>query len=332
VILQWFLGEKLHHIITFFICAFAHYLLSLSFQNIHFMPNVNLKGVGTALITPFTKEGSIDFDSLALLVDFQLNSGVDYIVVLGTTAETPTLSAKEREQIVRFVVDKVQRKVPVVMGVGGNCTTELVNTLTTFDFSGISAILSVTPYYNKPTQEGLYRHYCALSQTSPLPIILYNVPIRTGVNMTVETTLRIARECKNVVAIKEASGDLAQIKEIIDGAPAGFHVISGDDSVVTSVIEMGGIGVISVFANAFPKKMAQLVQSVFAGDSEKMAEKMAKDFDKLLYLMFVEGNPAGVKCLLHLKGMVENEVRLPLTPVSEETRKQISEELNNLRL
>ena len=296
------------------------------------MPKVNLKGLGVALITPFTKEGSIDFDSLAILIDFQLNNGADYIVALGTTAETPTLSTKEREQIVRFIVNRVQGKVPVLMGVGGNCTAELVDTLQTFDFSGISAILSVTPYHNKPTQEGLYRHYCALSQASPLPIILYNVPGRTGVNMTAETTLRIAHDCKNVIGTKEASGNLTQIKVIIDGAPDGFYVISGDDSVVTSVIEMGGIGVISVFANAFPKEMAKLVHSVFAGDAEKVAEKMAKNFNKLLHLMFVEGNPAGVKCLLNLKGMVQNELRLPLTPVSEETHRQIKKELSSLRV
>ena len=293
------------------------------------MSKTNLKGLGVALITPFTKEGSIDFDSLARLIDFQISNGTDYLVVLGTTAETPTLSAKEREQIVRFVVDKVRGKVPVVMGVGGNCTAELVNMLKTFDFSGVSAILSVTPYYSKPTQEGLYRHYCALSQASPLPIILYNVPGRTGVNMTAETTLRIARNCKNIVATKEASGDLAQIKAIIDDAPDGFYVISGDDSVVSSVIEMGGIGVISVFANAFPREMSQLVHSLFRGDAEKIAQKMDSDFGKLFDLMFVEGNPAGVKCLLHLKGMIENELRLPLTPVSEETQKEIAEELKN---
>jgi 4-hydroxy-tetrahydrodipicolinate synthase len=295
------------------------------------MSKVNLEGVGVALITPFGKDGAIDFDTLARLIDYQLSSDIDYIVALGTTAETPTLSAKEREQVVHFIVNKVQGKVPVVMGVGGNCTAELVDMLKTFDFSGVSAILSVSPYYSKPTQEGLYRHYCALSQASPLPIILYNVPGRTGVNMTAETTLRIARECKNVVATKEASGDLAQIKQIIVGAPDGFDVISGDDSIVTSVIEMGGIGVISVFANAFPKEMVWLVNNALNGNAKEAVEKMNNNYNEMLRLMFVEGNPAGIKCLLNLRGMVENEVRLPLTPVSEETSKQISEELINLR-
>ena len=300
-------------------------------RNKYFMSKITLEGLGVALITPFGKDGLIDFGALAALVDFQLNSDIDYIVALGTTAETSTLSAKEREQIVRFIVEKVQGKVPVIVGVGGNNTAELVDTLKTFDFSGVSAVLSVTPYYSKPTQEGLFRHYCALSQASPLPIILYNVPGRTGIDMTAETTLRIARNCKNVVATKEASGNLTQIKKIIDGAPDGFYVISGDDAVVTSVIEMGGIGVISVFANAFPKEMKWLVKRSLAGKSAEARQKMDSNFGKMFDLMFVEGNPAGVKCLLHLKGMVQNELRLPLTPVSEETEKQIAEELINLR-
>jgi 4-hydroxy-tetrahydrodipicolinate synthase len=295
------------------------------------MLKVNLEGLGVALITPFKKDSSIDFDALSRLIDYQLESGVNYIVTLGTTAETPTLSATEREEVVRFIVRKVQGKVPVVVGVGGNYTAELTNTLKTFDFSGISAILSVTPYYNKPTQEGLYRHYCTLAQASPLPLILYNVPGRTGVNMTAETTLRIACDCENVIATKEASGNLAQIQDIIDNAPCGFHVISGDDAIVSSVIAMGGIGVISVFANAFPKEMAQLVADSLAGNAKGVARKMNENFNKMLDLMFVEGNPAGVKCLLNLRGMVENEVRLPLTPVSEETRRKIAEELKKLR-
>ncbi|MDR0332780.1 MAG: 4-hydroxy-tetrahydrodipicolinate synthase [Dysgonamonadaceae bacterium] len=291
------------------------------------MSKVNLKGVGVALITPFGKDSAIDFDTLAQLVDFQIENGVDYIVALGTTAETPTLSEKEHHKVVRFIVNKVQGKVPVVVGIGGNNTAKLVDTLKTFDFSGVSAILSVTPYYSKPTQEGLYRHYCALSQASPLPIILYNVPGRTGVNMTVETTLRIARDCKNVVATKEASGDLTQIKAIIDGASDGFDVISGDDSIVASVIEMGGIGVISVFANAFPKEMVWLVNNSLKGNAKEAGQKMDSEYNEMLRLMFVEGNPAGIKCLLNLRGMVENEVRLPLTSVSAETEKLIAKEL-----
>ena len=291
------------------------------------MSNFHFQGLGVALITPFREDGSIDFDALSRLLDFQLENGTDYIVALGTTAETPTLHKNEKAEIVRFIVEKVNGRKPVVMGVGGNNTAELAADLRNIDFKGISAILSVTPYYNKPTQEGLFQHYCALSQASPLPIILYNVPGRTGVNMTAETTLRIARSCSNVIAVKEASGNLDQIKTIIDGAPQGFHVISGDDAVTTAVIEMGGIGVISVFGNAFPKEMAWLVHSALEGNAVHVRNQMEQDFNRLFHLIFVEGNPAGVKCILHLKGMVNNRLRLPLVPVSEKTLLEIKEEL-----
>ncbi|NCB24262.1 MAG: 4-hydroxy-tetrahydrodipicolinate synthase [Bacteroidia bacterium] len=283
--------------------------------------------MGVALITPFCSDGSIAFDALSQLLDYQLGSGIDYIVALGTTAETPTLTKKERAAVVRFIVEKVDGRIPVVMGVGGNNTADVVDDLRSADFTGISAVLSVTPYYNKPTQEGLFQHYHALSQASPLPIILYNVPGRTGVNMTAETTLRIARSCKNVVAVKEASGNLDQIKAIIDGAPQGFHLISGDDGITTAVIQMGGIGVISVFGNAFPKEMAWLVESALKGNALDARNKMERDFNRLFHLIFVEGNPAGVKCILHLKGMIENILRLPLVPVSEKTMLEIKEEL-----
>ena len=291
------------------------------------MSKVNFRGLGVALITPFKEEGSVDFEALSRLLDFQLANGTDYIVALGTTAETPTLSGKEKVEIVRFIVEKVNGAIPVVMGVGGNNTACLVEELKTTDFTGVSAILSVTPYYNKPTQEGLFRHYCALAQASPLPLILYNVPGRTGVNMTAETTLRLARQCSNVIAVKEASGNLEQIKAIIDDAPEGFHVISGDDAVTTAVIELGGTGVISVFGNAFPKEIAWLVQNALAGNAANARSKMEEEFSRLFQLMFVEGNPAGVKCMLNLKGMIKNILRLPLVPVSEHLSRQIQEEL-----
>lgn len=291
------------------------------------MSKVNFKGLGVALITPFREDGSIDFEALSRLLDYQMDHGTDYIVALGTTAETPTLSREEKAAVVRFIVDKVNGRIPVIMGVGGNNTAALAEELRTTDFTGVSAVLSVTPYYNKPTQEGLFQHYCALSQATPLPVILYNVPGRTGVNMTAETTLRIARHCSNVIAVKEASGNLDQIKAIIDGAPEGFRVISGDDAVTTAVIEMGGIGVISVFGNAFPGEMAWLVRNALEGDAVHARKKMEDDFNALFHLIFVEGNPAGVKCLLHLKGMVENRLRLPLVPVSEKTQQLIKREL-----
>ena len=291
------------------------------------MSKVDLRGLGVALITPFKEDDSVDYEALSLLVQFHLENGTDYIVALGTTAETPTLSKSEKMDVVRFIVGQVNGKIPVVMGLGGNNTADLVNGLKNTDFSGISAILSVTPYYNKPTQEGLYQHYCVLSQASPLPIILYNVPGRTGVNMTAETTLRLARDCDNIIAVKEASGDLAQIKAVIDGAPEGFDVISGDDAITTDVISLGGVGVISVFANAYPKEMSWLVKSALEGNAAGARRKMNADFDTLFRLMFVDGNPAGVKCLLYLKGMVNNKLRLPLVPVSEKTFKEIKDEL-----
>ena len=291
------------------------------------MSEVDLRGLGVALITPFKDDNSIDYEALSRLVQFHLESGTDYIVALGTTAETPTLSKKEKNDVVRFIVEQVDSKIPVVMGMGGNNTADLVSDLETGDFSGISAILSVTPYYNKPTQEGLYQHYSALSQASPLPLILYNVPGRTGVNMTAETTLRLARDCGNIVAVKEASGDLSQIKAIIDKAPEGFYLISGDDAITTDVIALGGIGVISVFANAFPGEMVWLVKNALEGNIAEARRKMNTDFEELFHLMFVEGNPAGVKCLLCLKGMIRDNLRLPLVPVSEKTLQLIKEEL-----
>lgn len=294
------------------------------------MSKVDSKGVGVALVTPFKKDKSVDFDALGRLVDFQIEGGIDYLVALGTTAETPTLSKKERLDIVRFIINRADNKIPVVMGVGGNNTADLITDLQTTNFKGISAILSVTPYYNKPTQEGLFQHYRALSETSPLPLILYNVPGRTGVNMTAETTLRIARTCPNVIAVKEASGDMVQINAIIAGAPEGFDVISGDDAVTTAVIQSGGIGVISVFGNAFPKEMAWLVKNALKGNADNARQKMEEDFGTLFRLMFVDGNPAGVKCMLNLLGMIENELRLPLVPVSEETCKKIREQLKTI--
>jgi 4-hydroxy-tetrahydrodipicolinate synthase len=297
----------------------------------HFMTKVNLRGLGVALITPFHDDGTIDWGALSGIIEYQVANGTDYIVALGTTAETPTLSRQEQVDVVRFIVEKVNGRIPVVKGVGGNNTAAVAEEMRCGDLTGISAFLSVTPYYNKPTQEGLYRHYHALSQVSPLPVILYNVPGRTGVNMTAETALRIARDCPNVIATKEASGDLNQIKAIIEGAPEGFQVISGDDAVTTAVIALGGVGVISVFGNAFPKEMAWLVRHALNGDAQHARQKMEADFNALFHLIFVEGNPSGVKCLLSQRGMVRNVVRLPLVPVSHGTSQLIQQELMKLK-
>ncbi len=295
----------------------------------HFMLQNKFSGMGVALITPFKKNKKVDFEALERLINYQLSSGTDYIVALGTTAETPTLEENEREEIVRFVVKRVGGEIPIIMGVGGNNTAQLVHTLKTFDFTGVSAILSVTPYYNKPTQEGLFQHYRALSEASPLPIILYNVPGRTGVNLLAETTLRIARECKNVIAIKEASGNMEQINRIIAGKPDGFSVISGDDAMTLPIIKAGGIGVISVLGNAFPKRFVQIVHLALNGNMKKAEEDVAV-FSEVIRLLFVDGNPAGVKCMLHEMGFIENELRLPLVSVCDETAACIRREISIL--
>jgi len=291
------------------------------------MSAIHLEGMGVALVTPFRKDKAVDFEALDRLLDFHLENGTDYIVALGTTAETPTLSESEKSEIVSAVVRKIGGRIPIVMGVGGNNTAGVVQQLKTLNFDGVDAILSVTPYYNKPTQEGLFQHYRAISEASPRPVILYNVPGRTGVNLTAETTLRIARECKNVVAIKEASGNLDQIRAIITGAPEGFKVISGDDATTIDIVESGGIGVISVFGNAYPKQMNDLVHDALKGKIDEARKRMKTHFDELFRLMFVDGNPAGVKCVLHEMGLIENELRLPLVPVTENTRKLIVEEM-----
>lgn len=287
------------------------------------MTEFHLKGLGVAAVTPFNRNNAIDFDALGRLLDYLIDSGVDYIVMLGTTAETPTLSTQEKEKIKDFAVKHVQGKVPLVLGLGGNNTAAIVSELTTSSFEGYSAILSVVPYYNKPTQEGIYQHYKAIAEASPLPVILYNVPGRTGVNMLAETTLRIAREIPNIMGIKEASGNMDQILNIINNRPDGFQVVSGDDGLTYSMISQGADGVISVIANAFPAKFRQLVSSCMAFETEK-AKMIHNEFAELFSLMFIDGNPAGIKCALNTLGYVENILRLPLVPASQHTMMAIN--------
>jgi 4-hydroxy-tetrahydrodipicolinate synthase len=283
---------------------------------------INLKGMGVALITPFQSNGAVDYPALARLTDRLLQNGADYLVVLGTTGEPSTLSSGEQEAIFRFVVSQVDGRAPIIAGVGGNCTQTVVEKLASVDFSGFSAVLSVVPYYNKPSQEGIYRHYKCLSEVAPLPLILYNVPGRTGVNMAVETTLRLARECANIVAVKEASGNLEQIEQIVRFKPADFQVISGDDALAVESIAIGAEGLISVVGNAFPRSFKRVVERALAGDTSQ-ALALSFPFAKLLELIFVEGNPAGIKSLLHRMGAIENIVRLPLVPVSSAVGEQI---------
>lgn len=295
------------------------------------MADINLKGMGVALITPFKEDERIDYEALSRLVDYQLQNGTDYLVVLGTTAETPTLTDDEKKEVVSLVVSKVKGQIPIVLGVGGNCTRSVVNTLKKDDFEGIDAILSVTPYYNKPSQEGLYQHYKAVSEATKLPVVLYNVPGRTGVNMTAETTLRIARDFKNVVAVKEASGNITQMDDIIKNKPANFNVISGDDGITFPLITLGAVGVISVIGNAFPREFSRMVRLTLAGDYDN-ARTIHHSFTELFDLLFVDGNPAGVKSMLNAMGFIENKLRLPLVPTRITTFEKIRTVLKQLNI
>ena len=288
------------------------------------------RGVGIALITPFKSDGSVDYDALLSLVDFQLESGVDFLCILGTTAETPCLSREEKIKIKHAIVEHVHGRVPLLMGCGGNCTAALVEEIRTTDWQGIDGLLSVCPMYNKPTQEGLYQHYKAIAQVSPLPVVLYNVPGRTGVNLTSSTTLRLAHDFPNIIALKEASGNLSQIKEILDRKPESFDVISGDDSLAIKVLAAGGVGVISVVGNVIPREFSRMVHLMFEGRLAE-AQILNDQFYELYGLMFFEGNPAGVKAALHSMGRAENQLRLPLVPVSESTGRRISALLETLR-
>lgn len=295
------------------------------------MPRLNLRGVGVALITPFKDDESVDYDALMRLVDYQIQNGTDYIVALGTTAETPTLTEEEKTRVMQMVIERVNGQIPVIMGVGGNNTLTIVETLKNGDFRGVDAILSVTPYYNKPSQEGMYQHYKAIAESSPLPIILYNVPGRTGVNMSAETTLRIANEFPNVIAIKEASGDINQMDDIIKRKPENFDVISGDDAVTFPLITLGAIGVISVIGNAFPKEFSRMVRLALAGDYQS-ALTIHHSFNELFSLLFIDGNPAGVKSMLHMMGYIENKLRLPLVPTQITTFEKIRNVLIDLNI
>ncbi|MBO8459206.1 MAG: 4-hydroxy-tetrahydrodipicolinate synthase [Bacteroidetes bacterium] len=285
--------------------------------------------MGVALVTPFKQDGEIDFDALKRLVEYQITNGTDYLVVLGTTAETPTLTEEEKEAVIQTVVSTVHGRVPLVLGMGGNNTRTLVNKIRTSDFNGIDALLSVTPYYNKPSQEGLYRHYEAIAKASRLPIILYNVPGRTGVNMLPETTLRLAHDFPNIVAIKEASGNFTQIDDIIKNKPERFSVISGDDGITYPLLTLGAVGVISVIGNAFPYEFSKMVRLALNGDYQH-ALLIHHQFTELIKLLFVEGNPAGVKSMLAAMGFIENRLRLPLVPTTITTYEKIRRVLDQL--
>lgn len=290
------------------------------------MAEFKLEGVGVALVTPFKKDLTIDFDGLTAVIEHVIQGGCNYIVALGTTAETPTLSIEEKILLTDFIRSKVDGRVPLIIGIGGNNTERVVRVIKERDLKGYSAILSVTPFYNKPTQTGLFMHYKKIAENSPLPIILYNVPSRTGVNLTAETTLKLA-EIPNITGIKEASGNLEQIREIIDNKPENFNVISGDDAFTCEIMKRGGSGVISVLANAFPKAILNLTRLCLENRIEEAACAQNKLKDIISHL-FEEGNPAGVKCILSLQGLIENNLRLPLVPVSKNTENKIKRSMS----
>ena len=275
-----------------------------------------IKGVGVALITPFNNF-EVDYEALARMVDHVIEGGVDYIVALGSTAETATLSLKERQEVLDFIVERTAERVPIVAGMGSNNTADLVAQLRSFDLSKCVAILSVVTYYNKPSQEGIYLHYMSVAEASPVSVIVYNVPGRTGVNMTAETTLRLAHATDKIVAVKEASGDIEQMQRIIDGKPENFLVISGDDGITVELIKRGGVGVISVAANAFPETFCHCIHKAMDGDIESAEKQMAEQFTEPLTLIFREGNPTSIKVMTEAMGLTRRDVRLPLVEGSE---------------
>ena len=275
-----------------------------------------IKGVGVALITPFNNY-EVDYPALERMVEHVITGGVDYIVALGSTAETATLSLAERQQVLDFIIDHTAGRVPIVAGMGTNDTHALVEQLRSFDLSRTVGILSVVPYYNKPSQEGIYRHYMAVAEASPVPVIIYNVPGRTGVNMTAATTLRLAHATDKIVAVKEASGSIDQMQEILDGKPEKFLVISGDDGITVELIKRGGVGVISVAANAFPERFCRCIHNALDGNIAEAEQAMA-GFSEPLSLLFKEGNPTGVKTMTASMGITRPEVRLPLVEGTKE--------------
>lgn len=289
------------------------------------------KGLGVALITPFTSDGNVDYKSLTRLVEYQIDNGADFLCILATTSEAPCLSTEEKEKVKQLVIEVNRGRLPLLMGCGGNNTKAIVEELKNSDWHGIDGVLSVCPYYNKPSQEGLYQHFKAIAEASPLPVVLYNVPGRTGVNLKAETTVRLANDCENIIAIKEASGSLEQVDEIIKNKPARFDVISGDDALTFSMVASGAAGSISVIGNALPKEVSRMIRLEFNGEYEA-ARIIHHRFTELYSLLFIDGNPAGVKALLHEMGFIENVLRLPLVPTRITTLQKMTEILKTLKI
>lgn len=289
------------------------------------------KGLGIALITPFTSEGSVDYDALKRLIEYQLTNGADFLCILATTGEAPCLTQQERDDITTFIRERVAGRVPILKYCGGNNTAAVVEEIKTTDWTGIDGILSICPYYNKPSQEGIYQHFKVIAEVSSLPIVLYNVPGRTGVNMKPETIVRLANDFTNIVGVKEASGSMEQVDEIIKNKPHRFDVISGDDALTFSMVASGAAGVISVIGNALPKEFSRMIRLEFNGEYEP-ARKIHHKFTELYSLLFIDGNPAGCKALLNDMGMIENVLRLPLVPTTITTKQKMAAILKELRI
>lgn len=289
------------------------------------------KGLGIALITPFTETGEVDYKALERLVEYQIDNNADFLCILATTAEAPCLTREEKDKITEVIKSVNKGRIPLLKYCGGNNTRAVIEEMKNTDWSGIDGILSICPFYNKPSQEGLYQHFKAIAKEAPLPLVLYNVPGRTGVNMKAPTTVRLAKDCPNIVAIKEASGSLEQIDEILKNKPNNFEVISGDDALTFSMIASGAVGVISVIGNALPKEFSRMIRLEFNGEYEA-ARKIHHKFTELYKLLFVDGNPAGVKALLNDMGLIENVLRLPLVPTNIETKQKMADILKDLRI
>jgi 4-hydroxy-tetrahydrodipicolinate synthase len=287
---------------------------------------INLRGTGVAIVTPFLADKSVDIEGLTNLVNHLINGNVEYLVVMGTTGESVTLNKEEKQLVLSTVLSVNNGRLPVVLGIGGNNTQEVVNAIKNTDFNGVSAILSVSPYYNKPTQEGIYQHYKAIANASPLPIILYNVPGRTSSNITASTTLRLANDFENIIAVKEASGNLEQAMQIIKNKPEGFYIVSGDDALTLPIVASGGDGVISVVANAYPQEFSDMVRATLNHDL-KTAQNLHYKLLDFINLLFAEGNPGGIKAALKILGICGDDLRLPLVNVSDETFNKIKKEI-----
>jgi len=288
-----------------------------------------IRGTGVAIITPFRNDFSIDFAALGRIINYVIDGGVNYIVALGTTGESITLTKDEKKALISYVIEAIDHRVPLVVGIGGNNTQDVINSVRYADLEGVDGILSVAPYYNRPTQRGLFQHFKAIATSSPIPVILYNVPERTSCNISSDTCLELAHECENIVGIKEASSDISQIMRIIKGKPDNFSVVSGNDMMTIPIIAVGGTGVISVIANAFPVQCSELVNHALKNNF-KSAREIQFRLLEMIDLLFIEGNPAGVKAILNNMNLCQNYLRLPLVPVSRATYTRIQKNLEEI--